>query len=607
MLNKEHIQRLPTLPGVYLMKDSSGQVLYVGKADNLRSRVGSYLRPTGDNRPQIPRLRARVDSVDFLVTDTGKEALILENNLIKKHRPRYNVYFRDDKTYLSIRIDLRVPFPRPVLVRRVKADGALYFGPYVAGYSLKQTLRFLQKIFPYRICSDNVFRCRSRPCLYHQIGRCPAPCRGKISPEEYREIIDNLILFLQGRAGELLRDLRRRLKAEAGELRYEAAARTRDRIQAIEQTLEKQKINRVDPRDRDVIALESSPDGSVFQVLSIRRGRMQDGRNFFFDSLFPDPVSALEIFLLQFYEGANLPPDEIILPFTPASAEVLQEILRERKNGPVALTVPRRGMKRGWLELAKKNAQVALAQRIAVPGPREILETLREKLGLRRRPEVIEVFDISNFGGREAVGAKAVFRGGEKSPADYRRYRIRLKETPDDYAMLAEVLGRRLKRAAADGSWPDLIVVDGGKGQLNAALRVREELGAGYPDVVALAEEKRLSSSRTVRDRVFIPGRKNPVNLRPGSPALLLLCRARDEAHRFAVTYHRKLRREKSLSSPLDRVAGIGPVLRQRLLERFESVAGIRAATVKELAEVKGISRRLGEKIIADLKPAGGE
>ncbi len=390
-------------------------------------------------------------------------------------------------------------------------------------------------------------------------------------------------------------------------MRYEAAARTRDRIRAIEETLEKQKINRVDPRDRDVIALESRAGGSVFQVLSIRGGRMQEGRNFFFDRLFPDPAPALETFLVQFYDGANLPPDEIILPFPPASAGELREILRERKNRPVALSVPRRGMKQEWLRLAQKNARAALAQRAPAQRSREVLESLREKLGLRRRPELIEVFDISNLGGREAVGALAAFRAGKKFPGGYRRYRIRTGDHPDDYAMLSEVLGRRLRRAAAEGTWPDLIVVDGGKGQLNAALRVREELGADYPDLAALAKEKRLPSGRLVRDRVFIPGRKNPVNLRPGSPELLLLGRARDEAHRFAVAYHRKLRREKSLSSPLDRVAGIGPVLRRRLWERFGSWAAIRSATAEELATVRGISRRLGAAIISGLNRAGEE
>lgn len=583
------------------MKDAAGRVLYVGKAGNLNSRVANYFRLSGDGRPRIPRLMARVDAIDCLVTDNEKEALILENNLIKKYRPRYNVYFRDDKTYSSIRIDLSVSFPRPVLVRRVRDDGALYFGPYVAGRSLKSTLRFLQKVFPHRICSDNVFRCRSRPCLYHQLGRCPAPCRGKITKRQYREIIDGLVLFLKGREGELLRSLRRRLRIESEGMRYEAAARTRDRIRAIAETLEKQKINRVDPRDRDVVALERGAAAAVFQVLSIRSGRMLDGRTFFFDSLLPDPAEALGSFLVQFYGVPNSPPDEVILPFSPSSAEVLKEVLRERKKGPVRLIVPRRGMRLGWLRLAKKNARVALRKRSLGPDSGEVLEGLREKLRLRRRPGIIECFDISNLGGAAAVGAMSVFRGGEKFTAGYRCYRVRGGSGPDDCAMLAEVIARRIRRAEESGVWPDLIVVDGGKGQLNAARRVLEELGADYPDLVALAKEKQSPSGRTVGDRVFIPGRKNPLFLRRGSPELLLLARIRDEAHRFAVGYHRNLRRREGFLSPLDGVGGIGPVLKGRLLERFGTVKKIRAAPAEELISVRGISRGLAEKIIVRL------
>lgn len=605
MMERDAVKNFPPLPGVYLMKDGSGKILYVGKAANLRSRVGSYFRSRGDNRPQIPALMSRAAGIEYLVTDTEQEALILENNLIKKHRPRYNVYFRDDKTYLSIRIDPGHPFPRPVLVRRVKADGALYFGPYVAGRSLKDTLRFLQKLFPYRICSDNVFRHRSRPCLYHQLGRCPAPCRGLISPGRYGEIIGNLVLFLRGRKGELLASLRRRLKAESDGLRYEAAARTRDRIRAIEETLERQKISRVDLRDRDVVALESGESASVFTVLSFRSGRMLEGRPFFFDRVFPDPAEALASFLAQFYDGPRPLPDEIIIPFPPAAADLLRAVFRERKGGAVSFIVPRRGMKTELLQLARKNARAELRTRQSRPGTEEILERLQKKLRLRRLPRVIECYDISNLGGREAVGGRAVFRDGEKSPADYRRYRIRSAAGPDDCLMLAEVLGRRLRRAREEGDRPDLIVVDGGKGQLNAALRVRRELGADRPDLAALAKGRRPASGRTAGDRVFIPGRKTPVPLRPGGPELLLLARIRDEAHRFAVGYHRCRRREEKFLSPLDRVRGVGPVTHRRLLDRFGGLEEIRRAKPDDLIAVRGVSRPLAERIIAGLRPGG--
>jgi len=603
MIERDAVKNFPPLPGVYLMKDASGKVLYVGKADDLRARVGSYFRRRGDDRPQIPSLMERTAAIECLVTDTGKEALILENNLIKKYRPRYNVYFRDDKTYSSIRIDPGQPFPRPIRVRRVRADGALYFGPYVAGRSLKDTLRFLQKLFPYRICSDNVFRHRSRPCLYHQIGRCPAPCCGKISPGEYREIIDDLVLFLRGRKRELLASLRRRLKAEAEDLRYEDAARTRDRIRAIEETLERQKINRVELRDRDVVALESREGSSVFAVLSFRSGRMLDGRTFFFDRVFPEPAAALSSFLSQYYDGPRTLPDEIILPFTPAAAASLGEVFRERRGRKVALTVPKRGTKLERLRLAGKNARAALDRRLAGPGPEEVLRRLRDKLRLRCLPRVIECYDISNLGGREAVGARVVFRDGKKYPAGYRRYRVRAPAAADDCGMLAEVLRRRLARGWEERDRPDLIVVDGGKGQLNTALRVREELGADRIDLAALAKGKQMSPGRKVGDRAFIPGRKTPVPLRRGSPELLLLARIRDESHRFAIGYHRRIRREEEFLSPLDRVRGVGPVLRRRLLERFGSAEEIGKAKEEDLAAVRGVSRSLARRIIAEVRP----
>ncbi len=607
MMEKDAVKNLPSLPGVYLMKDKSGRVLYVGKASNLRSRVASYFRRSGDQRPQIPALLARLASIDTLVTDNEKEALILENNLIKKYRPRYNLYFRDDKTYSSIRIDLQHPFPRPALVRRVKADGALYFGPYVAGRALKNTLRFLQKLFPYRICSDSAFQHRSRPCLYHQLGRCPAPCRDKISPGEYRRNIDGLILFLRGRKQELFRTLRRQMKEESDRLQYEAAARTRDRLRAIEETLEKQNVNRVDRRDRDVIALEGDQGCSVFRVLFLRGGKMLDGPSFFYDRLFPAPAEAITSFLTQYYAPPRPLPDEIILSPEPASPGPLKEILREWKRGPIVLTVPHRGAKLGWLELARKNARAELRSRRLQPAADEVLRNLREKLRLSRLPRRIECYDISNLGGREPVGAGVAFLDGKKFPGGYRRYRIRSGAGPDDCAMLAEILSRRLNRVQREGGGPDLIVVDGGKGQLNAALRVIRSQETGRPDLVALAKERRRASGRTVPDRVFIPGRKNPVPLRPGSPELLLLARIRDEAHRFAIGYHRRRRRKEVLSSPLDRIKGVGPVLKRRLLDRFGSLEKIRAAGPEGLISLPGIGPALAEEIIDRLQAAEGK
>ncbi|HDL63852.1 MAG TPA: excinuclease ABC subunit UvrC, partial [Proteobacteria bacterium] len=576
------------------------------KAGNIRSRVLNYFRRSGDNRPRIPSLMARVADLDYLVTDTEKEALILENHLIKEYRPKYNVDLRDDKTYCHLRIDLSQEYPRPVFVRRPRDDGALYFGPYTSSSSARSTLRWLRKIFPFRSCSDNLFRHRSRPCLYHQVGSCPAPCLGRVSPEEYRKILDDLILFLRGRKRPLLTALRRRMKDESAKLEYEKAALSLDRIRAIEETLEHQKVSRLGEKDRDIIAYETRERMTVFQVLSMRAGRMGEGRTVSFNHLFPDDGEALSSFLVQYYSDEFLIPGEIFLPFLPAHSGAVRELLAERKGKRVSLAVPVRGVKKQLLLLARKNARAVLRQKLSGPLPEEVLRQLRDRLKLRRVPRRIECFDISNLGGSSAVGSMAVFQGGKKSARDYRRYRIKTVEGPDDYGMIFEVLSRRCRRALEDGVFPELIVVDGGKGQLNAAIRVLEDLGIDYPDIIALAKEKRLQTGRVVRDRVFLPGRKNPVLFRRGSPVLHLLMRIRDEAHRFAVTYHKKLRRKESFTSPLDRIPGIGPVLKSRLLAKFQNLEAIRDASLEGLTEVKGLNRGLAKRIASSLNSPGG-
>ncbi|MDP8214877.1 MAG: excinuclease ABC subunit UvrC [Candidatus Euphemobacter frigidus] len=595
---KDKVRTFPTLPGVYLMKDAAGRIIYVGKAANLRSRVLNYFRKGMDGRPRIPYLMARLHDIDYLITDTEKEALILENNLIKEHRPRYNIYFRDDKTYYSLRLDLRREYPRPTLVRRTRDDGALYFGPFTSSAAMKSSIRFLQGLFPFRVCSDNVFRHRSRPCLYYQLGRCPAPCVGKITPREYREIIDSLVLFLRGRKRDLLTALRRRMKEAAKALEYEKAARTLARIRAIEETLEKQKISRVGKRSRDIFALECREGAAVIQVLSIREGKMIDGRAEFFHHAFPDEREAMSSFLVQFYDGEIPIPDEIILPFVLANSDDLRAYLGKKKRGKVIFTVPVRGEKRELLKLARKNARFALHQQQAEPGTREVLLNLQTRLGLRHYPVVIECFDISNLGGREAVGSMVVFKEGKKYPAGYRRYRIKMAEGPDDYGMIFELLRRSLRRGKEAGRLPELIVVDGGKGQLNVALRALGELGIDFPDLLALAKKKRLKTGRVIRDRIYLPGQKTAVLLRSSSPLLRLLMRVRDEAHRFAIRYHRKLRIKERLASPLDGVPGIGPVLKNRLLGHFDTIKAIRQASAEELAEIKGVSLRLAEDIL---------
>lgn len=545
---KSRISSFPALPGVYLMKDAAGRIIYVGKAKNLRSRVLSYFRAGGDGRPTIPSLIARLDRIEFLVTDTEKEALLFENTLIKKHRPPYNIFFRDDKTFPSLRLDLRQDFPRLSVVRRTRPDGCAYFGPYASASAMKAALKTAQRLFPLRLCSENVFRHRSRPCLYHQMGRCPAPCVGKISPERYREAVRGVILFLEGKQPALLRALRERMREEAAALRFEQAAALREQIRAIEETVDRQKMSAVKTADQDVIALVRRGEEALVQVLHLRQGKMTGGRAVHFPRSHPDDSEALESFVSQFYSGSRFLPDEILLAAPLASPAVIGEILREKKGRRVSIGAPASGMKRRLVELALKNASLALLRSSGEEVGGDLLRAVQSQLGLRRLPRRVEGFDVSNLSGREAAGSMAVFVDGRKSPDDYRRYRIRTLSASDDYGMMREVLSRRCARIKREGNPPDLILVDGGRGQLNEAREALRRAGLEYPDVAGLAKERERGGKRVV-DRVYLPGSGQALFLPPGSPSLRFLMRVRDEAHRFALAYHRRLRRAAVLKT----------------------------------------------------------
>jgi excinuclease ABC subunit C len=539
---KARVRTFPALPGVYLMKNAAGGIIYVGKAKNLRARALNYFRAGGDGRPTIPYLLARLDRMEFVVTDTEKEALLLENNLIKKHRPLYNIYFRDDKTFPSLRLDPREKFPRLSFVRRTKADGCVYFGPYSSALALKIALKLAQKLFPLRLCSDNVFRHRSRPCLYHQMGRCPAPCVGLIAPEKYREAVEQATLFLRGRQPALLKNLRDKMREEAGALRFEQAAALRELIGAIEETIDRQKMSAVKALDQDVIVLARRFEEAVVQVFHLRQGKMTGGRSEYFPRAHPDDAEALESFVAQFYSGNRLVPDEILLSAPLSDTAVIKAVLREKKGRRVSVGVPVTGPKRRLVELAMKNASLALLRSGAEPAGGGLMATVRSQLGLRNLPRRVECFDISNLSGREAAGSMAVFVDGRKSPDDYRRFRVRTLATSDDYGMMREVLSRRYERVKREGQPPDLILVDGGKGQLGEAQKALERTGLDYPDVAGLAKERERGGERVI-DRVYLPGSGQPLFLPPDSPALRFLMRVRDEAHRFALAYHRNLRR----------------------------------------------------------------
>ena len=597
---------LPAATGVYLMKDGDGNVIYVGKAKNLRSRVRSYFGDS-DDRAVIPFLRARIADFDYVLTATEKEALILENALIKKHRPRYNVMLRDDKNYFTIRLDRGTDFPRFELVRRMKKDGARYFGPYASSTAVKETLRLLNRFFPLRTCRDRDFASRRRPCVEYQIGRCSAPCVGYIDREEYAELLREAVLFIEGRQKRLETLIRRKMEEAADALDFEEAARMRDLLGAMEQTFEKQSIVSASFRDQDVFGLFREGDHLSVYMINVRHGTVADQRPLRLPAGRPVPEEPGEIFaalLKQYYDDTPLLPREVIISARPDDGGVIEEWLSDNRGAGVRLVVPRRGHRLDLLRMAEQNAEAALrAERERTEDREAVLSELAVKLGLRAVPRRIECFDISNIGGKFAVGSRVVFTDGVPDRKNYRRYNIRTVEGADDYAMMYEVLKRRFSGDGASSDLPDLVVVDGGRGQLGVAKSVLDELGLRSIDLLGLAKEARRGkpsipgSVRDDEDRVYLPGRKNPLYLSRSPELRRLLQAVRDEAHRFAVTYHRKLKQKEDLASELDSIPGIGPAKKRALLARFKTVSAIRRAAPDEIAAVPGIGAALARLI----------
>lgn len=601
--------RQPTAPGIYLMRDAAGQVLYVGKAKNLRKRLRSYLKAEGDGRPQLRFLLERAATVETLVTDTEKEALLLENTLIKEHRPRYNLDLRDDKTFISLRLDLREAFPAFEIVRRVRADGARYFGPFTSATAVRDTLKEIHRVFALRRYPMARCRRRSRPCLFHQVGQCSAPCHGLIGQADYQLLVNGAIALLEGRGAEVIDLLRARMVGEAAALRFEAAGRLRDQIRAIEQTIERQKVVRHTTIDQDVIGLHRAGGEVEIAVLYIRQGRLAGRRSYNHDWQTADD-RLLEEFLLRYYDRDVPIPDEVLLPLPVEGAAALTDWLSERRGRRVRLLAPRRGDRLELLALAARNAQESWQERGSRRAARdELLAELRHRLQLGRLPRRIECFDISTLRGGATVGSMAVVVDGEPATAEYRHFHLRTVADGDDYAALREVLARRLRRGLAEQVLPDLILVDGGRGQLGILAAVLEELGlAGQVDVAGLAKSRVRANVRgklveRSEERLFLPGRKNPLLLSRGSAALFLLERLRDEAHRFAITQHRKLRGRTQLATALAGVPGIGPQRRRLLLTHFGSVGKLQAATVAELELVPGLPAAAAKALYAHLHP----
>jgi len=598
----------PTRPGVYLMRDPEQKVLYVGKANNLRQRLRNYFAKTGDSRPQVRFLIQRVHSIDTIVTDTAKEALLLENTLIKKHRPRYNIHLRDDKTYVSLRLNPKEEFPTLQIVRQVRPDGALYFGPYTSVGAVKETLKEIFRVFPLRHYPLNRCRQRGRPCLFHQIGQCSAPCHGKISVADYQLLVDGVVALLSGRDSGIRDLLQTRMQQAAQRMDFEAAATLRDQIQAIEKTVEQQKVSNALTLNQDVIGLHRSQGEVLISLLFIRSGKLVGRRNYPLEWRFTED-ELLGSFLQEYYARDVIVPDEIILPFQPAEAELIEEWLSDRRGRKVNLTCPKRGRKTELLKLAERNAAEAARERGEQQSAKlAVLDEIRERLQLKRLPQRLECFDISNFQGQQSVGSMAVMLDGEPTPREYRHYLVREVAGANDFASLAEVIRRRLKRGLETGL-PDCILIDGGKGQLGVLQLLLEEFDLQEAiDAIGIAKSRVFANVRgklveKSEERFFRPGRKNPITLRQGSAALFLLEQLRNEAHRFAITHHRKLRTKQTLTSQLEQIPGIGPARRKQLIKQFGSLKRIRQASVTELATAPGISVELAQTIHLRLNP----
>ncbi len=623
------LDQLPTSPGVYLMKDRVGTIVYIGKAANLRSRVRSYFaRSGGDVRAFVPLLEELLGDIETILVSSEKEAILLENELIKRHRPRFNVMLRDDKNFICLRLSSTHPYPRLEVVRagRVRKDGAQYFGPYASASAIRETLHVVNRHFQLRTCSDHVLENRSRPCLQYQIHRCPAPCVFDIPTEDYKRSVDEVSLFLEGKGDALHDHLETRMNAAATAERFEEAARVRDQLRALTASLEKQRVVTGDALDSDVIGLYREGALLEVQLLFLRGGRLQGGRSLSFKQQEFPTAEILRSFVSQYYEAAFVPKEVLLCEPLAGEDEVaaLETWLGERKGERVHVLAPERGDKRRLVEMAVGNARQRFEERQRTRANAEqTLARLAEKLNLTAPPKRIECFDISTFQGQFTVASQVVFMDGEPDQSLYRHYRVKEVSGQDDFASMLEVLTRRFRRGLAAGGLPNLLIVDGGLGQLSVAREALRVTGAdvalaalaksrvvenekrfasrqGFDVSEAWAEDEGAREKGTVErspERVFLPGRKNPVVLRQNTSELFLLQRLRDEAHRFAIEFHRKLRSRRTLRSVLEDISGIGPRRRRALLTSFGSLKAVRAASAEEIARVEGFDEALAERV----------
>jgi excinuclease ABC subunit C len=592
------LAHLPDSPGVYLFKNEHGDIIYIGKAAVLADRVRSYFQKGADHNLKTSLLVTHITDVETMVTRSELEALILESNLVKRHKPRFNIVLRDDKQYPYVRLPIKDDFPRLSIVRRVQKDGALYYGPYTPANALRETLKVIKHVFPLATCTIDIDGTADRACIEFEIKRCMAPCTGNQSKEEYHQIVKQARQFLEGRDRELLDDLRARMEAAAEGEEFEEAARLRDRLFKIQRMLEKQRITQTSATDQDVIGLARQGSAVDLQILFVRGGLLIGRKDFFWpQSAEVSDEELVHSAIEQFYNKDGQPPREVLVPTDLEDAALIQQWLSDKRGESVRVRSPERGAKHQLVLLAEENAAAAVADHLRdEERDRQAGEELKRWLRLERAPRRIEGFDISNTMGNQSVASMVVWEDGQMKKADYRRFKIQTVTGANDFASMNEVVRRRYGREE-NLVLPDLILIDGGLGQLAAALEGLKEVGRQGLPILGLAKAR-----SDKEERIFLAGRKNPIVLRPQSPSTHLLQRIRDEAHRFAITFHRKLRGKSLVGSRLDQVIGIGEIRRNQLLERFGSLDKLASASDDALREIG-----LNAQIIVDLRRTLGK
>jgi excinuclease ABC subunit C len=598
----EKYLQAPHSPGVYLMKDARAKIIYVGKAKDLKKRLGSYFAKQNHTDGKTAALLAMVRDFDLIITASDHEAFILESNLIKEHRPRYNVLLKDGKNYPLLRIDIHAPFPAIQRVRKITNDHALYFGPYSSSGSVTRTLRHIQKIFKLRKCRDTQFKNRSRPCLNYQIKECTGPCCRKVDETAYMQQVKDAVLFLKGRPGQVMQKLKIEMQAHAASREFEKAAQKRDAMFAITNIMEKQVVVCTDLKDRDVMGMAAREGMAVVTVMLVRSGRLVDTVHYPLDPGFREKDEILRAFLWQYYGKTRFLPDVVLVDREVENLDDLASVLGEKKEKKVKVHVPVRGEKRRLVEMACVNAGRELEKLLArEAAARSALAMLQSLLQMDRLPERIECFDNSSLAGKDPVSSMAVFTNGRPDKSAYRRYIIQGIDQPDDYACMTQVLTRRFSQPEKEMPRPDLLVVDGGKGQLGMAMSVLGELGLQGSFAVAGLAKKDEAKGEDL-DKIYIPGRANPVNTASAKKALFLLQQVRDDAHRFAVTFQRKRREKRGSLSVFDGIPGIGPGKKKLLLHRFKGLENLKNASVGELSALPGISDNLAKQVLDKIR-----